>query len=486
MKVQTTNRRRSPEAGVAMLIAIFILLLVAVVGIALILSSGTETALAGNYRSSTAVRYAGLAGLEEARGRLLPKNPNNLNASVTLPLPIGKVLYITNPANGENVLTDYPDTEYPKEFLAAPATVNTTASVSTVGGIQGPLYRWVRINAVTDQALKIYVNGDNTWHPTTPLFYDGAHLNVLSQGKQALEITALAALPNGTQKLLQYVAGPINLVNLGLNFVTPTTPNLIFPGALTLVGGAAQNVSFTGPGDAIYSVNGNDKPNVSGCAPGPTAVPAITFANGSDSSQITAAPAANYVGPGGTSTTPSVAPVSLPSAFQTPAGLESLVRTITQNADTILTPNPPLPPGTYQTYTQSDLPTMSASNPMTIVVDGNLTLTGWNGTGYGLLVVRGDLHYDSDAVWNGIALVIGSGKFVANAGGAGQFNGAMLVANTRDSSGNPLPALGPASFKQTSSGTLSCPGIYYSSYWITAVLTPVKYGILSFREIPSS
>ena len=41
------------QSGIALLISIFVLLLISVVCIALIVSSGTESALAGNYRSST-------------------------------------------------------------------------------------------------------------------------------------------------------------------------------------------------------------------------------------------------------------------------------------------------------------------------------------------------------------------------------------------------------------------------------------------------
>ena len=62
-----------------LLIAIFVLMMVSVVAIALIVSSGPESALAANYRSSATVYYAAMAGLEEARGRLQPKNPNYFN-----------------------------------------------------------------------------------------------------------------------------------------------------------------------------------------------------------------------------------------------------------------------------------------------------------------------------------------------------------------------------------------------------------------------
>jgi hypothetical protein len=78
MKILTGPHRRRSEAGVALLIALFVLLLIGVTAIALILSSGAESALAGNYRSSASTYYAALAGIEEARGRLLPSNPDYL------------------------------------------------------------------------------------------------------------------------------------------------------------------------------------------------------------------------------------------------------------------------------------------------------------------------------------------------------------------------------------------------------------------------
>src|SRR3989449_7996560 len=90
MKAERTIRRRRREAGIALLISIFILLLIGVVAIALIVSSGTESALAGNYRSSTGVYYAAMAGLEEGRGRLLDRDPNSFKNTVPagfLPAP---------------------------------------------------------------------------------------------------------------------------------------------------------------------------------------------------------------------------------------------------------------------------------------------------------------------------------------------------------------------------------------------------------------
>ena len=288
MKSNRINRRKRSESGVALLIAIFVLMLISVVAISLIVASGGESALAGNYRSSASVYLAGTAGLEEARGRMLPSNSDYFNSTVagfmpaSGPLAVGQVRYILNPAPGEalgSLLTTYPDTEYATEFGVAPvsANVKTIASVSTVtsGGTtySGPLFKWVRINAATEKSLKTDVNNDAVLDALIALYYDSGHTPLPSlvvtatppsTAKQALEITALAVLPNGSRKTMQYV-------------VAPQTFNLSFPSALTLSG---KNIAFSGANSNVYYANGTDgtgnPPAVSGCTPNPlTSLPAI-------------------------------------------------------------------------------------------------------------------------------------------------------------------------------------------------------------------
>src|SRR5437763_16771340 len=107
MKSIPIGRRKESESGVALLIAIFVLMLISVVAISLIVASGGESALAGNYRSSASAYLAGTAGLEEARGRMLASNSDYFNSTVpgfmraAGPLAVGQVRYILNPAAGE-------------------------------------------------------------------------------------------------------------------------------------------------------------------------------------------------------------------------------------------------------------------------------------------------------------------------------------------------------------------------------------------------
>jgi hypothetical protein len=501
--------KNSQERGVAMLIAIFALLLISVVAIALIVSSGTDSALASNYRTSASAYYASLAGIEEARGRLLGTNANPIVLPAT-PMGLAQVVYIINPLNAEVIAPEngsnpstYPDNEYKLEFGVDVSTriITKFASVSPVAGLPGPLYKWVRINAVTEQSLGngptgngtigVDVNADGSIDSVTPLFYNPANMNALHNAMapglieaiappatalQALEITSYAVLPNGSQKMLQTVVRPL------VEF-----PNLSaqgFTAALTLAG---NNVFFDGPGTSSFYIHGDDQ-----CNPPSTMVPAIGYTSGpGGDAHITpgATPTSNYLGmpnnpPPPPPTTPSqgsIADVGNTSGVQmnwnwlTPTGLDAVVPDITSGADAVI--NGPATPGSFPSG-------MSASNPMTIVVNGDLDLNGWRHTGFGLLLVTGTLKYDPDASWQGVVLIIGQGNFVSTRGGTGEIDGAMLIAKTRDASGNLLASLGASSFSQTGSGSNQGLGIRYNSCLVRSAVGPITYKVVSFREIP--
>ncbi len=532
------------ESGAALLIAIFALLLISVVAIAMVVSQGTDSALAGNYRTSTAGYYAAVAGLEEARGRLMSKNPNCLVSRLTAPncpnagfIPMGTgtwpstvlpalqltdVRYILNPGSGETVDPTssnpnyYPDKEYQQEFgwSLSGTNVLTTPSVWTAIGQIGPQYKWVRINSVTEHALNLDVDNDGSMDTATMLWYDPAYVDSSNNPRpgllpkplvpqptqvQALELTALAVMSNGSQRVLQYVVAPFVLSTQFSNPPVPPTgtpQNAGFPAALTLAG---NGVHFTGPGTSTFYINGNDP-----CATSNNLVYSVAYTNSNDitlnSPQIT--PAANYLGfpasgPGSPSppTNPGVGTVNpLPANpmlrpnWMTPSGLDAVVQDITKSADVVL--NGPVTANMNLTPLG-----MTPSNPMTIVVNGDVDFNAWHQVGYGLLLVTGNLKWDPDANWEGLVLVIGQGNFISTRGGNGGIDGAVFIAKTRDASGNLLSppnltsSLGAASFSETSSG--SAKGINYNSCWLNgtpaapgALTYPLSYKVLSFREIP--
>lgn len=502
----TLKKRSNSQDGVALLVAMITLLLISGVAVAMIVASGAEGSINGNYRSSSSSYYAALAGVEEGRGRLLPTSSNTIVGTNGIPtfgnvMAVDQITYIGNPntAAGEtlaNILTTYPDNQYDAEFgigkratSAAAGKVNNppiqSRASTNSSNIPGPMYKWVRINPVTEFSLKMDVdNSGGPLNQTNVLYYETANTppsltqTPSSTAYQVLEVTSLAVLPNGTQKLMQYL-------------VTPQVYGMDFPGALTLAGSVG---TYAGASSNPYKMNGQDgsgtAPAIPGCATNPATVKdAIGVSAASDAAIVAAGipsnRVGNYTGAGGN--TPNVNAVSMPSVFSSPAALDQLITNIKANA--VVIPNPPNPAnynnsGTTYNFGQSGpgytWPAMSASNPQTIYVDGSFDL-GPN-TGYGLLVVTGNFHYHGNSSWNGIILVVGDGTttFDGQGGGSGQFDGAIFVATTRDVNGVQLNNFGTVNYDISGGGGN---GVYYNSCWVKQVQQPPTYKVLSFREI---
>ena len=503
MKVRNTIKTQRPEAGIALLISIFILLLLSVVAIALIVSSGTESALAGNYRSSTGVYYAALSGLEEARGRLLPKSPSSFKNTAGsflpapgAPLPIGSVAYVINPVGSETIApsdpsSTYPDTQYDTEFgpgALAGATVTTTNSVWNISpldslSVPGPPYKWVRINAVSEKSLNVDVDSVGGANSTTPLYYDGAHFsNNSTVGPQVFEITSYAVLPNGSQKLLQYL-------------VTRSNLNLNFPAALTLDGPIG---TFGSSKSSNFWMSGIDQQHGGNCPPaladGPK--PAIGVTSPSYINDVT-----NGIPPYSTSpnlyhfdhyvsssphpTNPGVDDISsaLSSVFQTVSSLDNvsppgLVQALSASgvADHVLNgPLTSLPE--YGSPTQMVTTVVTGPNPG----DGDLTLSG-NLDGYGLLVVTGNLTIGGNVAWHGVILVIGQGNMFLSSTGFAEIDGAVLIARTRHANYSLQSTLHNVTFDISDSDDYNH-GFWYNSCWVQAAMPAATYKILAFHEI---
>jgi len=464
----------------------------------MVAASGTETSLTANYRSSTSAYYAALSGLEEGRGRLLPKNPNYLNCCIppfgSPPLPLGQVIYITNPLASDPVPSDptnygnpqaYPDTEYQnREGFGPPAYVKVS-SAQTLLGSPNPLYKWVRINAINERAILVDVNNtnpgppDSDWfsnlNPAQLIYFDGKNLTRNVTQYQALAVTSLAALPDGSTKLLQYVVAPVAL-------------QIPISAALTIAGpGSVGNIAvFNQPSTPSYtfSIHGDDQaPGNNGAltCPGKPPLPAIGVLNGADYTNVhdntlVNPQPGNYTGgavpvpsvsPGPSYVHPSNTTVDMTDAIS----LSNFLPIVQNAADSVL--NGP--------RTEADMPSaMNSSNPMTVYVKGDLSLTSF--TGYGLLVVTGNLTYTGDSGWKGIVIVLGGTITATNApGSVGEFDGAVYLANLTTGGGGGGVALGATTYNVANHPGN---GIYYHSCWVSAALKPFTYKVISFREIP--
>ena len=486
MREKRKIRSRPKEAGVALLLAIFVLLLVAVVGLAMMAASGTETSLTANYRSSTSAYYAALSGLEEGRGRLLPRNPNYLGCCIPpfgTTLPLGHVIYITNPLASDPVPSDptnygnpaaYPDTEYANEFpgFNPPSSVVKPSSVQTLPGFPNPLYKWVRINSIDERAILVDVNNTNpgsNWFPNLNqaqlIYFDGHNLTRTVTPYQALAVTALSALPDGSTKLLQYVVAPVALQ-------IPTSA------ALTIAGpGSVGSVATFNPppGATSFYVNGTDQ-----CSTPQPTLPGVGVTNANDYTSVDQSLKApsphqdHYIGAGGTlpnvSPSPYVHPYNSTVDMTDPISLSNFLPIVQNAADSVL--NGP--------RTEGDMPSaMSSSNPMTVYVNGDLSLTSF--TGYGLLVVRGNLTYTGDSGWKGIVMVLGGTITETGSQDGGEFDGAVYLANLTAGGGGGGLILGAPTYIVATPGGK---GVYYNSCWISSSLKPIAYKVVSFHEIP--
>ena len=146
------GKRQNSERGVALIVALMALVLVAAITAGMMILSTTETSISANFRDEQTAFFASKAGIEEARDRLRSAAPNTLRPPIlagNTPAPPvtafagspGGVVYIVNPnaAAGEtaaSILTTYPDDEICKETqtVAVPCTVNAMGqNVATPG-----------------------------------------------------------------------------------------------------------------------------------------------------------------------------------------------------------------------------------------------------------------------------------------------------------------------------------------------------------------
>ena len=472
---------RDRQRGVALLMALIALLVIGAITAGAILLSNTESNIGTNFRDEQLAFFSAKAGIEEARDRMQAGVTNTLRTAslpTTLPGTTGSVLYILNPANGETVApwngsssTTYPDNEICKETTTITCSnnlpnlsscsswcVSTTASSVYAASPVLP-WKWVRLMLKQNNALTAYsTNGSSSsglqvcWNGTNEETTSCAPPDFLP----VYTMTALAVTPSGSRRMVQ-----AEIAEDRLNL--PTTA------ALTLDG---TGDTYGAPHSNNFGVNGVDSGGCGATTTGPS-IPAIGVTDNADITTVSGAiPNGrnnNYTGSGGT--TPDVENISssLPNSLQTVSSLDALVSTLKNDVTQPVITGPATniaSPGT-------------AAAPQIIYVNGDLTLSG-SVTGYGILVVTGTFTASGNVGWNGLVLVVGQGNFQGNGGGNNSYNGAIVVAKTRDSMGNLLTSLGAPTFNFSGGGGN---GLNYSSGCIAQATTLSTFHIMAFREM---
>ena len=495
------------ERGVALLLALFALVLISAVGVAIVFLSSGETSIVSNERSYATSWEAAKGGLEEMRSRLSGSDKSYIG-DANRPTDGTHVLYIVNPNGASdtvapNVATNqYFDTEYQSEW-GKPIT-DSTLTVTTLNSdmqslISGsppalpsaPYYKWVRLTIKTEKSANEDINSDGCFNPTPstpcatliPVTYDPT-ANRQTMGTvsnpppitMVYRITSLAVLPNGTKTMLQYD-------------LKPGTPIPPLDGALTLCGQVAPYVNFGAPNSNNWNFNGYDNG-------GSQNVEAIGVCNEPSKAAVLAAIPSNrqgnYFGNGGSSddvvdegpTGP--LPLYAGNAMLSPcmynvACLNSLVQSIIASADKVYTG-----PQSSLYLGSTDGPPLSAPQ-ITVVQDktspsfqpGDLNQTG-GCSGSGILLVTGTLTCKGNGTFNGIILVIGQGVMKVNGPGGSPFQGEWFVAQIKDTNGNLESQLGPASFAVSGGGTSS---IQFNSSLVNQMQNTFPWKVLMAREI---
>ena len=319
MKVGGTGMRKKRnrnEQGIALIMAIFALMLLAAIGLAMMYSSNTETKINANFRDKQVAVYAAQSGTLEARNRIHPVTGDITVPSGTPSTTAQNVIYIINPSAGETVAPWDPDNQYFDTELcheqilgltgtegvpcsgssAVPGgnnwyTVYDDSSSSYTGGFKlaNPLsYKWTRISLKTNNNTPVAANGASTtatqvcWNGSAQILLPtgvGANcrpsgsviaINIQNQGSgysSAPTLTIGAPSTGGTQATAVPImtttgtgaVASINLTNAGSGYTSAPTVTLTGAGtgaaAVATIypnGGPVTNVSLGSAGTGCY------------------------------------------------------------------------------------------------------------------------------------------------------------------------------------------------------------------------------------------
>jgi hypothetical protein len=499
---------RHSERGVALLVAIFTLLLITAIGAGMIMLTNTDTITSANFRDEQTALFGAKAGIEEVRDRMRTNASNSLNGSFPTAVlgNASSVLYVLNPTNGEadtpwaiNPANAYPDTEYCSELtritlVACPGIVpgytTQLASASyAIAGVPPASWKWTRVNLKTNLTSSgttstNTVDGNiadkqnivcwtGTGEMATPLAGTPA-TTCATAGAGYLPVyvmTTLAVTPSGSRRMMQAETAAITF---------PTIPGaMVFDGTLpTYSEGSSGAYGVTGT-DNSPSAGSNSlgPPTTSVTCPAPINEPAIGVYDAASVGPVQtdiSKRSSSYTGtPAGVANVGS----ALGTTLGTVGGLEALVSQITNAAA----------PANINASSVTNPGSVSPYNPVINVVTGDLSIGGgWSGAG--ILLVQGNLTMSGNPSFSGLILVIGKGTVTKNGGGNGTLDGSIFVANLYDSSGIYTPAhlLPPSGAPGTANVTWKGggnAGIQYDSCWSTAMSSSLNYRIVAVREM---
>ncbi|MGE5111427.1 MAG: hypothetical protein ACM3JB_11255 [Acidobacteriaceae bacterium] len=263
MTTKKIMKKMKKQRGIALLIAIFALLLVTGIALAMMSATDTETNVERNYRDSQKAYFAALAGIQEARVRLTLTDataantggtagviPNTTTSGMPNLLDRTGIVYIVNPKNGETVdpgTGTYIDNELCNESftgLSLTATglnvpcatlptgswyVTKTSTDPNTGTSAALDFKWVRITQKANQSAggssAYYISDPLTANNNTPVCWDGAHQRLKDSIYSSCEENGMYTTVYRLASLAQTSSGARRMVIAEVAKNPPINPN---------------------------------------------------------------------------------------------------------------------------------------------------------------------------------------------------------------------------------------------------------------------
>lgn len=396
-----TLKNRSNEKGAALITAVLLSLLLLAAGGTLILTTTMTGITARDSTAEMQAYYAAEAGvsrtLEVLRGNV-QSNPAGTRASFKNVL-CSKTLWTATAGGYVNVAGDG-STRFQVESIVDPDDLNSVVNCTLAA------YKPDRLR------IRVFGLGPNNSQKKMEI--------VINRYTLEYDVNAVVTLPNDSGNPISFALGGSN--------VTSTS---------------GTDASGTATGIAAFAVSNGDKNTTNNVIDG--CLPDGTNCGGS--------------GPNVTPGDPAVL-----DGDNTPSFLQSVTKARDFLYGTEGMKNAAINQGRYfttETAAKASTAGLGASNPDGILtfVDGNLTIGPGNPSGQGTLIVTGDLTLDGNFNFNGVIMVLGTGRVFRNGGGHGNIYGAMFVAKF-SATGLTTDVFGAPTFDTSGGGTSN---IQYSS-----------------------
>jgi hypothetical protein len=359
------------QRGSALVLALMLLTFLMILGTALLTSVTLDVAIGENYRSETQLLYLAETGIGEARNLL---RDSSMTPSLLLRSAAGADGLLSASRDLDTLLQATDDIP----FINGGARSMPRIAIDTSGKPAGRYY--------------VFLRNDSA---------DG--MTSLTDSNKVLTLLSVAMLGD-SRKVLEVKLRKWQVPKLPASLVMSGAPVRFLPADLH---SEISGIDITANGDDRRSIGVRTVPDQATIL---ASIPAGTEILYSGRGNPTPPPA--DVG---------VIDAQLDPRLRTPGNLERAVERIVENASDLRSP------GWNGTTLVGNIGT--AGDYRIVVVNGNCVLGP--GTGFGILLVRGNLSVTGNLRWNGIVLVIGQGSMDTIGTANGIISGGVFVARTR-------------------------------------------------------